>query len=317
MKATVLAALALTPILLPAEEPAQIRRPSYAHLAGNSVEIFANGQLAGSGWKEASSGHIITAAHVVLGWEKLTLRTPADTVVEVKVGRVDMRHDLAILETEQPIDAPGIPLAKAMPEVGEDTFLFGSPMFRHGLMVKGSPARPTPGFEWNSRIRRPTEIYYFTAPSPIGTSGGVWVNDRGEAIGVQSAMMSTGAGSAGIAFVAGADAIRTLLEAGGEMPDPFIGVVAEELSEQHQEFQKSLPPGTGGVLAKLVIPDRRASEKLEPGDIITSFNGKVPRLREDYYRMVRATGDAEIRLEILRGGEELKLVLEAVQKPAE
>jgi serine protease Do len=124
-----------------------------------------------------------------------------------------------------------------------------------------------------------------------GNSGGPLINMRGEVIGINSQIYSRSGGYMGISFATPIDeAIRVSdqLRTSGRVTRGRIGVSIDQVS---REVAESI--GLGRPMGALVrgVESGSPADKagLEPGDIITKFNGNAIERANDLQRMVGNT----------------------------
>jgi serine protease Do len=152
-----------------------------------SIVTMRTGQSLGTGFVVRADGWIATNLHVVIGGPrvKVTLRDGREfEVVEVLAASPD--HDLALVRVE----ATGLPTltlgdSDAM-RPGDPVVAIGNPMGLEDTVSNGlvSARRKVDksGFE----------VLQVSAPIAPGSSGGPLFNDRGEVIGIATAVMQSG-----------------------------------------------------------------------------------------------------------------------------
>ena len=184
----------------------------YAQLQAASVEILVNGRLAGSGSVVDSQGHVLIANHMALGGGvRIEAQSKSLGRHALKIVARDKAHDLMLVVLPPRKEAYShLTLAKDQPKAGQPVFFFGAPVFRHEVMISGTMARSQPTYEFYDGAFR--EIFHISAIAPIGTSGGPWVNGRGELIGVQSAAMTINGAHRGIAYASPLASLKGLLK---------------------------------------------------------------------------------------------------------
>lgn len=269
-----------------------------------SIEVLVNGHLGGSGWIASADGYAFTAAHVVGNAKKVDVFTQGEREV-AEVVAFDYGHDLALLrlrKRDKPY--PHLPTAKGRVNVGQNIYLFGTPLWRHAVMFPGRVGRRDLAFEFIGDAAFYIETFYVVGDSPKGTSGGPWLNAAGEVVGLQSGMMLSGKAPAGLAFVTPASAIAKLLAAKKSAVTPTVGGAFEEIWEHQPKFIAKLPPRTEGlVMVALRKGGPLDQAKIQKDDVLLRVDGKRVRFRDDVLRILRSKkpGDV-IELSYLRIG---------------
>ena len=274
----------------------------YTQARAAALEVLVDDHLTGSGFVVTPEGLAITAAHVVGAGQRLEVRTPGGRL-PVQLVATDRGHDLALVRLPtRSSPYPALRVAARVPRPGHQVFLYGAPMFRHGLLLAGSVAVAAATYEF-----LPTEAHYvrvFAVSGRIqpGTSGAPWLDTAGQVVGMQSAQLHDGGASAGIAAMVPPDAITALLQAKRSAHTPTLGLGLEEVWEQESAFLRRLPARTEGVVVARVRrggPGETAG--LRTYDVITRIDGAPMRLRDTALGKVRAhePGD-RLRLTVLR-----------------
>jgi serine protease Do len=279
-----------------------IAKSNYEKAKAATVEILVNGHLNGSGWIADSKGMVLTAVHVVEHPDrKLEIASPLLGRKDAKLVAVDLGHDLALLSIEPRKEGyPALRLAEKRPVPGTSVFVYGTPLYRHDVLVPGVIASADTAFEYYAD--RFNEVMHISATVPQGMSGGPWLNMAGEVVGLQSGVMSQNSIPIGIAFAVPLEAIRTLLERRKTTGTPSLGLIAEELWTQDQRMINRFPPKTEGLVIKLVQADGPALRAgLKESDMIIAADGKRVRLIADLLRIANGKQPGQkLDLTILR-----------------
>jgi serine protease Do len=125
-----------------------------------------------------------------------------------------------------------------------------------------------------------------------GNSGGPLLNLRGEVIGMNTAIYSSGRaeGNIGVGFAVPSNTVRELLPqlSTGKVTRGRIGVEVRNVPiDAYQDF--GLKSRTG-ALASRIEPDSAADKAgIEPGDVIIEYNGRPVRNTNELVKMVTAT----------------------------
>ena len=144
-----------------------------------------------------------------------------------------------------------------------------------------------------------------------GNSGGALINARGELIGINTAIFSGSGGSQGVGFAVPSNlarrVMRDLIDHGEVRRGSFGYVDVRRLTPQLAR-ELGASDTAGVVVWRIHQASEAARAGLQPGDIITAFNGQPIEDGADYARMLSdAEIGATVTLDILRGGDRLTL----------
>jgi serine protease Do len=252
-----------------------------------------------SGFILNADGYVMTNAHVVEGTDEVLVTLTDRREFKAKVVGADKRTDVALLK----IEATGLPTIRigdvSRLKVGEWVIAIGSPFGLENTVTKGivsAKARDTGDFL--------PLIQTDVAINP-GNSGGPLINMRGEVVGINSQFYSRSGGFMGISFaipIDEASRVSEQLRAHGRVVRGRIGV-------QVGAVTKEVADAIG--LAKLVGALVRSVESggpadkggVEPGDVITQFEGRMIDRSGDLPRIVAASKPgSKAALQVFRGG---------------
>ena len=275
------------------------------------------GRLDGSGVILDKNGSVLTALHVIRKKQKTY------ECLSRKLGRLPLKLvatyrgcDLALLSLPKRKQAyPTLSLANKIPEEGTKVFLIGSPIFRHQLLLTGFIARRTPTFSWYDQAF--TETFPITGMAAPGTSGGPWMNDKGEVFGIQVAGVTTDLGHQGVNSVVGIKSIKELLTAKKDIVVPTIGSAVEELWGQSPRLLEKLPTEIKGLLFRQVTSKGVCAKAgIKNEDIMLSANGKTYERIEPFIKYVRSLKiDSELNLKVCDAKGENKRQVKITLRP--
>lgn len=289
----------------------------YPKILPGCVEILVGGRLDGSGVIVDKNGSVLTALHVIRKKQKTY------ECLSRELGRLPLTLvatyrgcDLALLSLPKRKQAyPTLHLAKRIPDEGTKVFLMGSPIFRHQLLLTGFIARRTPTFSWYDQAF--TETFPITGIAAPGTSGGPWMNDKGEVFGIQVAGVTTDRGHQGVNSVVGIKSIKKLLNAQKNIVVPTIGSAVEELWGQSPRLLEKLPNHINGLLFRQVTSNGVCAKAgIKNEDIMLSVNGKNFQRIEPFIQYIRSLKiDSKLKFLVCDAKGENKREVEIVLQP--
>ena len=250
-------------------------------------------QAAGTGFIIDKAGFILTNNHVVDGANKTIVSLYGeddDQEYEAKVIGRDPLTDSALIElTEKPNHTlPEIKFGdSAQMQPGDWVMAIGNPFgLAHTVSVGVISALERP---FAVAEGRSAQVLQTDAAINPGNSGGPLLNLRGEVIGINTAIYADARqqGNIGIGFAIPSNTVREMLPQlrVGKITRGRIGVSVQPIPrEAVDEFGLK---DRKGALVTSVAPNSAAGKAgLEPGDVITSFNGKPVSDRDELVRMV-------------------------------
>jgi serine protease Do len=270
-------------------------------------------QAAGTGFIIDKAGFILTNNHVVEGATKIEVSLygeDEDYTYEARIVGRDPLTDSALIELTQKPNHE-LPVAKfgdsAQMQPGDWVMAIGNPFGLAHTVSVGVISANRPG-HLPVAEQRFAEVLQTDAAINPGNSGGPLLNLRGEVIGINTAIATTGLsqGNMGVGFAIPSNAVRELLPQlrGGKITRGRIGVgVGPILRDARDELGLK---ETGGALVSTVSEGSPAEKAgLEPGDVILAYNGKPVKNSNELVQMVTATkpGTA-VPLRIVRDRQE-------------
>jgi serine protease Do len=273
----------------------------------------------GSGFIVSPEGYVITNKHVVHNgidfWVYLSdgRRLPADLVAEAT------GFDIAVIKIRTDKPLPTVKIGdSATVRQGEFVIAIGNPLHYTSTVTTGIISALNRDMHFT-----PYDDYMQTdAAINQGNSGGPLFNAKGEVIGVNSAIYTTGAdtGNIGIGLAIPInDAIATVRhlkdERWGKARLAYIGVRVQSITPDLADAY-GLPGPWGSIVLKVMEGTPAESAKLLAGDIITSFEGKASNDSRALVRAIVSNPPGTIvTLGVLRGGKEMKVPVTLTELP--
>ena len=160
------------------------------------------------------------------------------------------------------------------------------------------------------------------APITRGTSGGALLNQKGELIGITTAIATADVGAEGLGFAIPIDLalsiVKDLLE-DGTVLHSFLGILGSQNFETAEDGARIF---AGVKIEELYGPanDVYAIGKAGalPGDVIKSLDGTRIKTLDQLITLLRARRAGEkVTIEILRDNEEIELIFELDLRPSD
>jgi S1-C subfamily serine protease len=296
----------------------------------------------GSGFVLNKQGFIATNAHVVTNGrgdgitkarEVFAQFADGDQVPAEIVG-FDPNADVALVKVN-PKGLDLVPLAlgrSSTVRVGDPVAAIGSPFGEEQSLSVGVVSATNRTIEALTDFEIGNAVQTDAAINR-GNSGGPLLNARGEVIGINSQIKSSGGGGEGVGFAVSVDTVRRSIDQlrnGGKAHYGYIGVSSQSLYPQLAR-KLGLPVDDGALVADVVGggPADKAGIKgggkeirfqtslIKPGgDVITRVNGHPITRDEDLSDLITryAPGDT-VTLEVYRGDQRREVKVTLTDRP--
>jgi len=273
---------------------------------------------AGSGVIVSSNGYILTNNHVVDGANDVRATLADNREFKARVVGTDPKTDVAVLK----IDAGDLPTAvigdSNKLEVGDYVLAIGNPFRLGGTVTMGIvSAKGRSGLG----IERYEDFIQTDAPINPGNSGGALVNDRGELVGINTAILANGSeGNQGIGFAIPVSVAQNVMDQilhNGKVVRAYLGVMSQQVTPGiAKAFHEN---GVAGALVTSVSPDSPAARAgIQKGDIILDVNGRpVADSNQLAMTISLMRPGSEVTVKVLRDGTERTVNAKLAELPTE
>ncbi len=263
----------------------------------------------GSGFIIDPSGLIVTNNHVIATADQITVTLSDDTTFQAQVIGRDAVTDLALLKIDAKTPLPAASWGDSgKTRVGDWVLAIGNPFGLGGTVTAGiisATARDIHSGPYDDYLQTDASINR-------GNSGGPMFNLAGEVIGINTAIYSPSGGSIGIGFAipsALSQPIIEQLKATGKVERGWIGARIQPVTDDLAE-SIGLDKSRGAMIAAIDPGSPAAQSKLQPGDVILSYDGKPIDRSRQLPRLVAASQpDKPVKLTIWRDGKEYEIEL--------
>jgi len=263
--------------------------------------------LVGSGLIIDPSGVILTNNHTVAGGTDMHVTFSDGTRVPGRILATAPRMDLALVkvETQHPL--------QAVRWADSDKVRIGEPVFAMGNAL-GTGLAVTAGIvsALNRDVKetRYDDLIQTDAAINHGDSGGPLFNRRGEVIGIDTALLSPTAASAGLGFAIPANDARFVAEwllRDGRFRQGYIGIQTEPVT-QDVAAALGMPQPVGAIVAVVRAGEPAEAAGLQVGDVIVRYDDQPVANERSLLRNIARTpiGHA-VPLTVLRAGHEQDL----------
>ncbi len=267
----------------------------------------------GSGFFISADGYILTNNHVVQDAVKVKIYDIDKKEYTAKIIGTDPKTDLALLKISVQ-GVPFIPLGDSNAiEVGEWVLAIGNPFDQDLTVTSGiisAKGRQLGMAQYEDFLQTDAAIN-------MGNSGGPLINMRGEAIGINSTILTPSQGSIGIGFAIPTNMAKKVvadLKTKGKVVRGWFGIQIQDISEGDA---KDLDLPTGGVLVGRVEDGSPAQKAgLKRYDLIVAINGRAVKSAADLQMEIAnsAPGD-EVAVTVYRGKDKQSVKVKVTESP--
>jgi serine protease Do len=271
----------------------------------------------GSGVIVSPDGYVLTNNHVVDDASDVTVSLPDRREFKGKVVGKDAKIDLAVVKIEAS-NLPAITIGNnAKMEVGDAVLAIGNPFGVGQTVTMGNisaTGRQVGIEDYEDFIQTDAAI------NP-GNSGGALVNDRGELVGINTAILAgNSGGNQGIGFAVPVNLAREVMDqivTHGRVIRSYLGVQVQGMTPSIAKAM-NLPSPDGALVSNVTANSPAQRAGLQTGDVITSINGN-PVNESNQLRMTVSmmSPGTDAHLKVVRDGQTRDYTVKVEEMPGE
>ena len=264
----------------------------------------------GSGVIVSPEGYILTNNHVVDGATDIRVTLSDKREFQGHVVGTDPKTDIAVLRIDARNLAPITIGDSSKVQVGDVALAIGDPFGVGQTVTKGIISATGRG---NLGIEDYEDFLQTDAPINPGNSGGALINDRGELVGINTAILSHGSGgSQGIGFAIPSDLARQVMNEilkNGHVTRAYLGIYPQDVTPaMAKAFGEKQAEG---IVVGDVTPGSPAhTAGIQRGDIILEVDDQPVYSASEMQRLIRdRKKGSSVRLSVRRGGDTIDVML--------
>ena len=267
-------------------------------------------QSLGSGFVIDPSGLIVTNNHVIADADEIVANFADGSKLTAEVVGVDDKTDLALLKVTapKPLKATRFGRSDSL-RVGDWVVAIGNPFGFGGTVTAGIVSA------LDRNINSGPYDHYIQTDASInrGNSGGPLFNLGGDVVGINTAIMSPTGGSIGIGFAVPSEIAVPVIQQLREFGAVRRGWIGVQIQDVTDEFAEGLgmERAAGALIGGLSKDGPAEKGGIQPGDIVTSFNGRPVDTMRDLPQIVADTPPGQVvDVKVFRDGKEVGLKVE-------
>ncbi len=272
----------------------------------------------GSGVIIRSDGIVLTNNHVIKNSDKIRVTLSDKREFKARVVGTDPKSDLAVLKLKNAKGLKTIRLGNSdRLRLGDVVLAIGNPFGVGQTVTMGIVSAKGRA---NVGIADYEDFIQTDAAINPGNSGGALINQRGELIGINTAILSRTGGYQGIGFAIPSNMVRPIMNSllkRGKVIRGWLGVVIQKVDAELVKAMKL--PTRNGVLIADVDPLGPAKKSgIKRGDLVVKINGRAIDSPGSLRNIVASSGSGgQIRIEYYRGKKLISTSVQLGELPSE
>lgn len=270
----------------------------------------------GSGVIVSPEGYVLTNNHVVDGATDVKVTLGDKRELQAKIIGTDSKTDLAVLKIEGS-GFSAITLGDSSKvQVGDYALAIGDPFGVGQSVTMGIVSAKGRS---NLGIEDYEDFIQTDAPINPGNSGGALINDRGELIGINTAILSHGSGgNEGIGFAIPVNLAHNIMNQildHGKVTRGYLGIVVQRITPAMSKALGQDEP-RGVLVGDVSATGPSQASGVQRGDVVLELNNKPVNDPNDLRNTIALMSpDETVRLKISRNGNTRELSVKLGELP--
>jgi len=287
---------------------------------GDGSRMRERAPSSGSGFIIDAKGRVLTNNHVVREADEIRVTLNDRRTFKAKVVGADAETDVAVLQLQDASDLPVLPLGDSEKlRVGDWAIAIGNPLgeLRGSVTVGIVSAQGRNNLNIFGGTPMYQDFIQTDASINFGNSGGPLCNIRGEAIGINTAVNTSGQGIGFAIPINLAKHVADQLVANGKVRRAMMGVILAPMTPDIAEgFGLA---SVDGVLIQQVQPGSPAERAgLKRNDVIVEFDGTPANdMRKLQLKVADTPTGRSVPMVVLRDGKRVTLSISLTERNPE
>ncbi len=261
------------------------------------------------------AGYLVTNYHVIADAAEIRIQLSDGRIAEPERVGVDVETDLALLKIDIGV-VPAIRLGSSSQlRVGDVVLAIGNPYGLTKTVTQGIVSATGRGL-----LNLTTFENFIQTDAAInaGNSGGALINNKGELVGINTAVLAQDPGTEGIGFAIPVDLVRGVVEEikkNGRVIRGYMGLQPDDLTSA-ERIALGLEGNVGILLVDVYEEGPAAVANLQRGDVVLSLNGEPILSQRQALLLVAGTNPGDsVDIVAWRDGRQFRTTVVAGERP--
>lgn len=284
----------------------QMMDPFYRFFFGDEGMGSQSRQASGSGVIIREDGYIVTNNHVVENAEKVEVTLNNNKTYEATIVGTDPATDVALLKVEER-GLPSVSFGDSDElRLGQWVLAIGSPYDLRSTITAGIVSAKGRQMQHSTRELKIESFIQTDAAVNPGNSGGALVNEKGELVGINTAIISQTGSYTGYSFAIPSNLVKKVIGdiiEFGTVKRALLGVTMQEIdSKKADELKLSAPEGV--YIVEVMKGSAADKAGLKAGDVLIAVGSvSVKSMAEVQAQVASYRPGDKAKVTVIRDGQ--------------